>query len=182
MNLVLSALVKNLRQYIKSLELCFSKRYKDQPMIFVIIAEPSAIRVNSLYFFTPYISSYSVFLIFVTKIIYYCSKDNILLHGEIQILVLSHRKQIAKYWICVWHFLKDYPNVYIQRWSFLFGVSEFFGVRYSTLTAISFWMIWSPDIFLFHYLLILGFLFLFFVLSVAAFVALSNLPTRIAGK
>lgn len=55
------------------------------------------IRVNSLYFFTPYISSYSVFLIFVTKIIYYCSKDNILLHGEIQILVLSHRKQIAKY-------------------------------------------------------------------------------------
>lgn len=70
------------------------------------------IRVNSLYFFTPYISSYSVFLIFVTKIIYYCSKDNILLHGEIQILVLSHRKQIAKYWICVWHFLKDYPNVF----------------------------------------------------------------------
>lgn len=31
-----------IRQYIKSLELCFSKRYKDQPMIFVIIAEPSA--------------------------------------------------------------------------------------------------------------------------------------------
>lgn len=161
-----------IRQYIKSLELCFSKRYKDQPMIFVIIAEPSAIRVNSLYFFTPYISSYSVFLIFVTKIIYYCSKDNILLHGEIQILVLSHRKQIAKYWICVWHFLKDYPNVFKDD-LFCLGWVNFLVWDIA---------LWQPPAFEWHFLISLfvdsGFCFVFVCSSICRIIQFTDQNCR----
>lgn len=130
------------------------------------------IRVNSLYFFTPYISSYSVFLIFVTKIIYYCSKDNILLHGEIQILVLSHRKQIAKYWICVWHFLKDYPNVFRDD-LFCLGWVNFLVWDIA---------LWQPPAFEWHFLISLfvdsGFCFVFVCSSICRIIQFTDQNCR----
>lgn len=147
---------------------CFPKRYKDQLRTFGIIAEP------------PHTSIQSVFLHFINTILlgfpYLCSvtKDNILLHCEIQNSVLPHWKQS---WICVWHFLSIIQTYSTwQRWSFLFGVSEFFVWDIA---------LWQPfdwfDLLTFSYFIIFW-SWTFCFSSVATFVALSNLPTRIEGK
>lgn len=101
---------------------CFSKRYKDQLRTFGVIAETSAyeyiVSISSLYKYHLTRFSLSLFQWFYTV-----TKDNILLHCEIQNSVLPRRKQS---WICVWHFLgiiQTYSTW--QIWSFLFGVSEF---------------------------------------------------------
>lgn len=104
------------------METCFSKRYKDQLRTFGVIAETSAyeyiVSISSLYKYHLTRFSLSLFQWFYTV-----TKDNILLHCEIQNSVLPHWKQS---WICVWHFLgiiQTYSTW--QIWSFLFGVSEF---------------------------------------------------------
>lgn len=102
---------------------CFSKRYKDQLRTFGIIAEPPAydytVSISSLHEYHLTRFSLSLFQWFYTV-----TKDNTLLHCEIQNSVLPHRKQS---WICVWHFLSIIQTYSTwQRWSFLFGVSEFF--------------------------------------------------------
>lgn len=135
---------------------CFSKRYKDQLRTFGIIAEPSAyeyiVNISSLYKYHLTRFSLSLFQWFYTV-----TKDNTLLHCEIQNSVLPHRKQS---WICVWHFLSIIQTYSTWQMMIFFVWGEWiFCVRYSTLTAIIFWLIWSPDIFLFHYFLILDFLF-----------------------
>lgn len=152
---------------------CFSKRYKDQLRTFGIIAEPSAyeyiVNISSLYKYHLTRFSLSLFQWFYTV-----TKDNTLLHCEIQNSVLPHRKQS---WICVWHFLSIIQTYSTwQRWSFLFGVSEFFVWDIS---------LWQPfdwfDLLTFSYFIIFW-SWTFCFSSVATFVALSNLPTRIEGK
>lgn len=155
------------------MEPCFSKRYKDKLRTFGVIAEPSAyeytVSISSLHKYHLTRFSLSLFQCFYT-----ITKDNILLHCEIQNSVLPHWKQS---WICVWHFLSISQTYSIwQRWSFLFGVSEF-----------CVWDIalWQPfdwfDLLTFSYFIIFW-SWTFCFSSVATFVALSNLSTRIEGK
>lgn len=154
---------------------CFSKRYKDQLRTFGIIAEPSAyeyiVNISSLYKYHLTRFSLSLFQWFYTV-----TKDNTLLHCEIQNSVLPHRKQS---WIYVWHFLSIIQTYSTwQRWSFLFGVSEF------CVWDIALWQPSSFDWFdllTFSYFIIFW-SWIFCFSSVATFVALSNLPTRIEGK
>lgn len=152
---------------------CFPKRYKDQLRTFGIIAEPPAyeytVSISSLHKYHLTRFSLSLFQWF-----YAVTKDNILLHCEIQNSVLPHWKQS---WICVWDFLSIIQTYSTwQRWSFLFGVSEFFVWDIA---------LWQPfdwfDLLTFSYFIIFW-SWTFCFSSVATFVALSNLPTRIEGK
>lgn len=133
---------------------CFPKRYKDQLRTFGIIAEPPAyeytVSISSLHKY--YLTRFSLSLF---QWFYAVTKDNILLHCEIQNSVLPHWKQSV---ILRVSFSKYYPNVFnLTKMIFFVWGEWIFCVRYSTLTA--FWLIWSTDIFLFHYFLILDFLF-----------------------